>query len=157
MTLYDDAGGFDRVLALCRRWHELCLTDPVSAHPFERPMHPQHDERLAAYLAEALGGPCLYTGGYGDESSMLRMHAGNGEHEELDELCLAFFDQALADVGITGATAARVAAYFRAATEAQHAYRESPDQVPEGLPLPHAEPAPRPRRQHGGHTGAVRQ
>ncbi|TQM13939.1 oxidoreductase [Pseudonocardia kunmingensis] len=136
MTLYDEIGGFDVLLAVCRRWHELCLTDPVSAHPFERPMHPRHDERLAAYLAEAFGGPHLYTGGYGDESSMMRLHAGNGEHAELDGICLAFFDQALADAGVAGATAARVAGYFRAATLAQHAYRESPDQVPDGLPFP---------------------
>ena len=82
-TLYESLGGFDALLAACRRWHQLCLADPVAAHPFEHALHPQHDERLAAYLAEATGGPKLYTAGYGDESSMQRMHAGNGEHGEL--------------------------------------------------------------------------
>lgn len=47
-TLYDEVGGFDTLLAVCRRWHELCLADPVAAHPFEHVTHPLHDERLAA-------------------------------------------------------------------------------------------------------------
>lgn len=135
-TLYDALGGFDALLALCRRWHELCLADPVAAHPFEHPMHPQHDERLAAYFAEATGGPKLYTGGYGNESSMLRLHAGNGEHRELDERCLALFDQALTDVGLPAAPAARLAAHFRRATEAQRAYAGATANVPDALALP---------------------
>ena len=55
-TLYEQAGGFDALLDLCVRWHDLCLADPVAAHPFEHDLHPRHDERLAAYLSEALGG-----------------------------------------------------------------------------------------------------
>ncbi|UUW87294.1 globin domain-containing protein [Pimelobacter simplex] len=132
-TLYEQAGGFDALLDLCRRWHALCLADPVAAHPFERAMHPQHDERLAAYLAEALGGPPLYTAGYGDESGMQRMHAGNGEHPDLDEACLDLFDQALVDVGIERPAAVAISAYFRRATLAMNAYSDSADQVPDGL------------------------
>ena len=136
--LYERAGGFDRILALCRRWHELCLQDPMAAHPFEHRLHPQHDERLAAYLAEALGGPKLYTAGYGDETSVQRIHAGNGDHIELDEACLSLFDQALADIGIEPETAKRIAAYFRSATEAQRAYGAKDVVVPDGLPFNHA-------------------
>jgi hemoglobin len=134
-TLYESVGGFDRILALVRRWHGLCLADPIAAHPFEHALHPQHDERLAAYLAEAFGGPPLYTAGYGTESSMQRLHAGNGVHEELDEACLAAFDRALADVGIEGDARERVAAYFRRATIAQRAYAAGPHLVPDDLPL----------------------
>lgn len=138
-TLYEQAGGFDAILSLVRRWHELCLADPVAAHPFEQAMHPQHDERLAAYLAEALDGPRLYTAGYGDESSVQRIHAGNGEHVELDEACLAAFDRALADTGIPRDTATAIADYFRATTEGNmRAYHESADQVPGGLPFNYA-------------------
>jgi len=132
-TLYEQAGGFDALLDLCRRWHDLCLADPVAAHPFEHAMHPHHDERLAAYLSEALGGPPLYTAGYGDESAVQRMHAGNGEHPDLDEACLDLFDQALADVGIDRPAAVRISAYFRRATQAMNAYSDSADQVPDGL------------------------
>jgi hemoglobin len=135
-SLYDSLGGFDALLALCRRWHALCLADPLAAHPFEHGLHPRHDERLAAYLAEVTGGPKLYSAGYGDESSMQRLHAGNGEHRELDERCLALFEQALVDVGLPPLPGKRLAAHFRQATEAQHAYSKSPDDVPEGLPLP---------------------
>jgi hemoglobin len=141
MSLYEDAGGFDGLLALCRRWHVLCLADPVAEHPFSPSrgdIHPQHDERLAAYLAEALGGPKLYTGGYGDESSMQRIHAGHGVHEELDEACLAQFDQALTDVGIVGEAGERIMSYFRDSTAAMRAYSDNEDQVPEFLPFNYA-------------------
>ena len=118
-SLYAELGGFDKVLALTRRWHELCLLNPDAAHPFEHELHPHHDERLAAYLAEAFGGPALYSAGYGDETFVQRLHACNGVHIELDEACLAEFDRALSDVGITGEVAKRAAAYFRQATEVQ--------------------------------------
>jgi len=134
-SLYDTVGGFDKILQLTRRWHELCLQDPDAAHPFEHPLHPQHDERLAAYLAEALGGPKLYTGGYGDESYVQRIHAGNGVHVDLDEACLRAFDQALADVGIEGEASERFSAYFRRVTEEMRQYGAKDAVVPDGLPL----------------------
>jgi len=137
-SLYDQIGGFDKILALTRRWHALCLQDPVAAHPFEHGLHPQHDERLAAYLAEAFGGPALYTAGYGDETYVLRIHACNGIHIELDEACLAAFDQALLDVGITGAPGSAASAYFRRATEEQRGCSSKDTEVPDGLPFNYA-------------------
>jgi hemoglobin len=135
MTLYADLGGFDAILGICVRWKELCLADPEAAHPFERALHPQHDERLAAYLAEATGGPALYTGGYGTESSMQRLHAGNGVHPDLDEACLRLFDRAVAESGVRENTGVRLCAYFRAVTEAMRVYSRSEDDVPDGLPI----------------------
>ncbi len=137
-SLYDRIGGFDKILSLTKRWHELCLQDPVAAHPFEHELHPHHDERLAAYLSEAFGGPALYTGGYGDETTVQRMHACNGVHIELDEACLAAFDRALLDVGIVGPPAEAAAAYFRRATEQQRAWSTKDSQVPDGLPFNYA-------------------
>lgn len=137
-SLYADIGGFDKILDLTRRWHELCLQDPEAAHPFEHGLHPRHDERLAAYLAEAFGGPALYTAGYGDETHVQRLHACNGVHIELDEACLAAFDRALADVGITSEPARRAGAYFRRATEAQRAWSGPGAQVPDNLPFNYA-------------------
>jgi len=134
-SLYDRVGGFDRILAATRRWHELCLQDPAAAHPFEHPLHPQHDERLAAYLAEALGGPKLYTAGYGDESHVQRLHACNGEHTELDDACNKQFDQALQDVEITGPAGQSFSAYFRRATEGMRAFSHKDAFVPDGLPI----------------------
>lgn len=135
MSLYEDAGGFDALLRLCRRWHELCLADPVARHPFTGSLHPQHDERLAAYLAQAFGGPGLYTAGYGDESSMRRAHAGNGSASELNAACLRLFDQALVDVEIPPVAGRRIAAYFRTATGEFDAYADSRDLVPDDLPF----------------------
>lgn len=136
MTLYEAVGGFDVLLAVCHRWNGLCLADPVAEHPFSHPgQHPQHDERLAAYLAEALGGPPLYTAGYGDESHVQRLHAGNGPHEELDEICLRLFDEAIADVGVPEEAGRRLSAYFRDATIAMRAYDADASLVPDGLPL----------------------
>jgi hemoglobin len=135
MTIYEELGGFDALLALCQHWHELCSADPVAEHPFSHDIHPQHDERLAAYLTEALGGPALYTGGYGDETYVQRIHAGNGVHVELDEICVRLFDQALADMRMTGAAGRRLSRYFRDATVAMRAYGDGEDLVPEGLPF----------------------
>ena len=134
-SLYDQVGGFDALLKLTHRWHALCLEHPVAAHPFEHGLHPHHSERLAAYLAQALGGPALYAAGYGDETSVQRLHAGNGVHVDLDEACLALFDQALTDTGIEPAAAARLSAYFRSATEAQRQWASKTAQVPDGLPF----------------------
>lgn len=134
-SLYDQLGGFDRILALTKRWHELCLADPMASHPFDQNLHPYHDERLAAYLAEAFGGPALYSAGYGTETSMQKIHAGNGEHIELDEACLRAFEKALEDLSFPAESAKAAYAYFRKATEAQRQYSTSPDQVPEGLPM----------------------
>ena len=39
----------------------------------------RHTERLAAYWVEALGGPPIYSQRYGDETSVVRIHSGNGE------------------------------------------------------------------------------
>ena len=135
VTLYADLGGFDAILGICVRWHALCLADPEAAHPFEHGLHPLHDERLAAYLAEAAGGPALYTGGYGTESSMQRLHAGNGEHADLDEACLRLFDRAVAESGAPENAGGRLCAYFRAVTEAMRVYDRSVDDVPDGLAI----------------------
>ena len=134
-TLYEQLGGFDKILALTRAWHRLCMADPVAAHPFEHGMHAYHDERLAAYLAEAFGGPALYSAGYGDESSVQQIHAGNGEHTDIDEACIAAFDQALVEVGIPEDAAKRASDYFRRATEEQRAWGNPGTQVPLGLPF----------------------
>src|SRR5262245_24341459 len=138
MSLYEDIGGFDRILALCKAWHSRLQEDPLAWHPFEHGTHPRHNERLAAYLSEACGGPPLYTAGYGDESSMQRIHSCNGEHAELDEACLKAFDLAVADIGLTGQVAQQVAGYFRRATGEQREWAAPGKPVPDGLPFNYA-------------------
>lgn len=89
----------------------------------------------AGYLSQAFGGPPLYSAGCGDETSMQRIHACNGEHVELDEACLKAFDLAVVDVGLTGEVAQRVSGYFRRATREQRQYGDPKTPVPDGLPF----------------------
>jgi Truncated hemoglobins len=56
-TIYQAAGGRDGLLRLASAWHTRVLEDEVVSHAFSHGYHPQHTERLAAYWAEALGGP----------------------------------------------------------------------------------------------------
>ena len=83
-------------------WHARVIADEVVSHAFSHGFHPEHTVRLAAYWAEALGGPTEYSDVYGDETSVVRTHSGNGTHEEMDRRAIACFDQALADVGLAG-------------------------------------------------------
>src|SRR5580692_11156733 len=99
-TVFEAAGGNDGLRRLAGAWHRRVMADDVVGHAFSHGFHPQHVERLAAYWAEALGGPSTYSNSYGDETAVVKMHSGNGAHEEMDRRAIACFDQALADVGL---------------------------------------------------------
>ena len=77
---------------------------------------------------------------YGDETSVVRMHSGNGVHEEMDRRAIACFDQALQDVGIAEDVRLRdvLHEYFAwATTTTMSRYHRSADEVPDGLQIPH--------------------
>ena len=99
-TVFEAAGGNDGLRRLADAWHRRVMADDVVGHAFSHGFHPQHVERLAAYWAEALGGPTAYSDSYGDETTVVKMHSGNGEHDEMNRRAIACFDQALADVGL---------------------------------------------------------
>src|SRR5687768_18392522 len=96
-TIHEAIGGFDGLLRLASAWHARVLEDEVVSHAFSHGFHPQHTERLAAYWAEALGGPTTYSERYGNETSVVRIHSGNGPHEEMDQRAITCFDLALED------------------------------------------------------------
>ncbi len=138
-SVFEAAGGYDGLHRLAVAWHRRVMADEVVAHAFSHGFHPQHAERLAAYWAEALGGPRLYSDSYGDETAVVKMHSGNGEHGEMDRRAIACFDLALDDVGITGHDALRgvLHNYFEWATTTTMArYHESAEDVPEALSIP---------------------
>ena len=138
-TLYEAAGGRDGLLRLAHAWHKRVLEDQVVSHAFSHGYHPQHTERLAAYWAEALGGPTEYSDRYGDETSVVRIHSGNGTHEEMDQRAIACFDQALEDVGLATDEPLRRALhdYFAwATTTTMSRYHHSAEDVPAGLRIP---------------------
>jgi len=136
-TIYEAAGGLEGLLRLAHAWHARCLADSIVSHAFSHGYHPQHTERLAAYWAEALGGPPAYTSSMGDESHVVRLHSGNGEHPEMDERAQECFALALDDASMPDAPALRATlrAYFRWATTAMSAHPSSADDVPGGLAL----------------------
>lgn len=137
-TLFEAADGMDGLRRLAHAWHQRVMADEVVAHAFSHGFHPDHTERLAAYWAEALGGPTTYSDRYGNETSVVRIHSGNGEHNEMDERAIACFDLALADVGLAHDPLRQALHdYFAWATRTTMArYHESADDVPNGLSIP---------------------
>lgn len=124
---------------LAAAWHRRVLDDEEVGHAFSHGFQPDHIERLAAYWAEALGGPAAYSGTYGDETSVVRIHSGNGEHEEMNRRAIACFDQALKDTGLGGDAKllAVLHDYFAwATTTTMYRYHRSADDVPDGLEIP---------------------
>ncbi len=137
-TLYEAAGGNDGMLRLASAWHARVLEDEVVSHAFSHGFHPQHTERLAAYWAEALGGPTTYSERNGGETSVVRMHSGNGPHEEMDQRAIACFDQALEDIGLARDERLRrvLHDYFAWATTTTMTRYETKEDVPNGLHIP---------------------
>jgi hemoglobin len=137
-SVYDAMGGADAVLRLAHAWHERVLADPVVSHAFSHGYRDDHTERLAAYWGEQLGGPPAFTAGMGDQSTVLRMHSGNGEHDEMDRRSEQCFAQALDDADIPDSPELRrtLVYWFHWAVEVMDSHPETPDDVPDGLPLP---------------------
>ena len=139
-TVYQAAGGRVGLLRLAEAWHSRVMADEIVSHAFSHGFHQQHSERLAAYWAEALGGPAAYSGIYGNETSVVRLHSGNGPHEEMDRRAIACFDQAMDDAGLDAAGPLRqvLQDYFAwAATTTMSRYHEPADEVPEDMHIPH--------------------
>jgi hemoglobin len=136
-TLFEAAGGEEGLVRLAEAWHACVMADDVVGHAFSHGFHPEHSARLAAYWGEALGGPRTYSENYGDESAVVRMHSGNGEHEEMNLRAIACFDRALEDAGLTTEPLRHVLHdYFAWATTTTMArYHESADDVPDGMTI----------------------
>ena len=138
-SVYEAAGGDNGLLRLADAWHARVMADEVVSHAFSHGFHPEHTERLAAYWTEALGGPTTFSSRYGDETSVVRIHSGNGPHEEMDRRAIECFDQALEDVGVGRDDRLRQVLhdYFAwATTITMSRYHRSADDVPDGLRIP---------------------
>jgi hemoglobin len=139
-TLYEFAGGDEAFLALARAHHARCLADEGLNHPFSHPGgHPEHVERLAAYWAEALGGPPRFSQGLSDQTAMLRLHAGNGpDMLELSPRFVECFVAAADDAGLPDEPRFRAAlrAYMEWATGVVDCYADPGAVVAEGLGVP---------------------
>lgn len=71
-------------------------------------------------------------------ADVVRIHSGNGPHEEMDRRSIACFERAMDDVEIVDARLRRVLLeYFTwATTTTLAAYPTDADAVPEGLRIP---------------------
>ena len=137
--MYEAAGGIGGLRRLAQAWHARVMADEEVSHAFSHGYRPDHSERLAAYWAEALGGPAMYSPRYGDETSVVRIHSGNGPHEEMDRRAIACFDRALEDAGLAADGRLRQVLhdYFAWATTTTMArYHGSAADVPDGLAIP---------------------
>jgi hemoglobin len=138
-TVYEASGDIGGLLRLAQAWHARVMADDEVSHAFSHGYRPDHSERLAAYWAEALGGPPMYSQRYGDETSVVRIHSGNGRHEEMDRRAIACFDRALEDAGLAADGRLRQVLhdYFASATTITMArYHRSAADVPDGLAIP---------------------
>ena len=137
-SIYEAAGGSEGLRRLAAAWHARVLEDEVVSHAFSHGFRPDHTDRLAAYWTEALGGPPEYTSRYGDETSVVRIHSGNGEHDEMDRRAIACFDQALEGVGLAADAPLGQALHDYVAwatTTAMAGFPRSADDVPDGLTI----------------------
>jgi hemoglobin len=138
-SLFAFAGGAPAFLALATAHHARCLADPELNHPFSHPgQHPQHVERLAAYWAEVMGGPRSYSQAGGDQSEVLRMHAGNGDMGDLGERFVRCFDHAADDADLPADPEFRAAlhAYMCWAVDDVLAYSDEGAVVAPGAAMP---------------------
>jgi hemoglobin len=138
-SLFAFAGGEPAFLALAQAHHARCLADPELNHPFSHPdQHPQHVERLAWYWAEVLGGPPTFSQECSDQSTLLQLHAGNGDMGDLGRRFVECFASAADDAGLPADPEFRAAlrAYMEWAVADVLVYSPVGARVPAGIGMP---------------------
>jgi hemoglobin len=89
-TVYEAAGGADGLLRLANAWHARVMAD--GGQPRVQPRVPSRAQPAARRL---LGGVARWPNDvfncYGDETSVVRMHSGNGPHQEMDRRGVALY------------------------------------------------------------------
>jgi len=139
-TLYEFAGGEKAFVPFAAALHARCLADPELNHPFSHPgQHPQHTERLAAYLAESFGGPAAYSAECADQTYLVGLHAGNGDMSDLGRRFADCFMLAAGDAGWPDDPEFRAAirAYIEWAVHNVALSHPTDTDIPADLPMPH--------------------
>jgi hemoglobin len=138
-TLYDYAGGEKAFAPFAAALHARCLADPELNHPFSHPgQHPEHNGRVAAYLAEAFGGPARYSAECADQAHLVWLHAGNGDMSDLGRRFADCFMLAADDAGWPADQEFRAVlrGYIDWAVGAVALSHPHDTDIPAGLPLP---------------------
>jgi hemoglobin len=139
-TLYEFAGGERAFLGFAAALHARCLADPELNHPFSHPdQNPEHVERLAAYLAETMGGPPRYSGECGDQSGLVLLHSGNGDMSDLGRRFVDCFMLAADDAGWPDEPRFRatIRAYIEWSVDKVALSHPHDSDIPADLPTPH--------------------
>ena len=137
-SLYEFAGGHDAFLALAAATTERCTADPELNHAFSQGLSPNHDEHLAAYWAEVLGGPPNYSRSLGGHSAMLGIHAAHGTPDDWGDRFETCFVQAMDDAALPKDAEFRRAMrdYMHWATREVNQYSPQGSTVKPDLPMP---------------------
>lgn len=142
-TIYEAVGGMPALRSLAASWHDRAIEASTVAHAFSHGYRDDHEERLAAYLAEALGGPPAYSSRYGDQTSVLQLHAEMLEHPlerpEMADEAIAIFADAVQTAGLPNDPELRQTLkdfWTWAMRHVMTQYRGSADDVPTGLTVP---------------------
>jgi hemoglobin len=138
LSLFEFAGGHDAMLALATACTERCMQDPELSHAFSHGMDPNHDQHLAAYWAEVLGGPPSYSESLGGHSGMLALHAAQGAPDEWGDRFEDCFVAAMDDAGLPRDPEFRKAMgdYMHWATREVNFYSPPGSTVKPNLPMP---------------------
>ncbi len=126
------------MLALAAAVTERCIADPELNHAFSQGLSPAHNENLAAYWAEVLGGPPSYTNTRGGHSGMLMIHAAHGAPDEWGDRFEACFIGALDDAELPDDPEFRraMAEYIHWATREVNGFSPAGSTVPPDRPMP---------------------
>jgi len=138
-TLYEFAGGEQAFEPFAAALHARCLADPELNHPFSHAdQNPEHVPRLAAYLAEAMGGPPRYSAECSDQTHVVWLHSGNGDMSDLGRRFADCFMLAADDAGWPRDPEFRAAirGYIDWAVDEVALSHPDDTDIPSGLPLP---------------------
>lgn len=137
-SIFDFAGGEQAFLALAAATTERCVADPQLNHPFSQELSTSHNENLAAYWAEVLGGPPTYSRSLGGHSRMLAIHAGHGSPDEWGDRFEACFIQAMddAELPLDGEFRRAMREYIHWATREVNSYSPAGSHVEPDRPMP---------------------
>jgi len=98
-TLFEWMGGMVALERLLETLYSRVPADPVLASVFAQ-MGQDHPRHVAAFVAEVLGGPKLYSAQYGGHPHMIRRHLGRALTEQQRTRWLQLLLQCADEVGI---------------------------------------------------------
>jgi len=99
-TLYEWAGGIERIDILFMKFYERVPSDPILAPVFAG-MSPDHFQVVARFVAEVLGGPKLYSGNSThSHASMVAKHLGRHLTDEQRKRWMVLLLDTADDLGL---------------------------------------------------------